>query len=129
VEEILLEIASKSNCLLHVDSIKMQTLSIMGFGDSGLFTAIAYASLVVNCNVLGETWPYFRPNFVSMQEIMAERGYAKAVGFVATGWMYETKKEGFEVRVKDPFEIPLVHYSEQSSYSELKDYVRFLRPK
>jgi DNA ligase 1 len=38
VEEILLEIASKSNCLLHVDSIKMQTLSILGFGDSGLFT-------------------------------------------------------------------------------------------
>jgi hypothetical protein len=67
-----------------------------------------YASLVVNCNVLGETWPYFRPNFVSMQEILAERGYAKAVGFVATGWMYETKKEGFEVRVKDPFEIHLV---------------------
>jgi DNA ligase 1 len=130
-EKILLEIASKCNCLLHVDSRKMQTLSILGFGDSGYFTEDLGVTdvCVVGWNVLGDTWPYFRPNFVSMQEIMAERGYAKAVGFVATGWMYETNKVGFAVRVKEPFEIHLVPYSEHSSYSELKDYVRFLRPK
>lgn len=130
-EKILLEIASKCNCSLHVDSRKMQILSILGFGDSGFFTEDLGATdvCVVGWNVLGETWPYFRPNFVNMQEIMAERGYTKAVGFVATGWMYETKKEGFAVRVKDPLEIHLVPYSEHSSYSELKEYVHFLRPK
>lgn len=130
-EKILLEIASKCNCLLHVDSRKMQILSILGFADSGFFTEDFGATdvCVVGWNVLGETWPYFRPNFGNMQEIIAERGYTKAVGFVATGWMYETKKEGFAVRVKDPLEIHLVPYSEHSSYSELKEYVGFVRPK
>ncbi|KAJ4821469.1 DNA ligase [Rhynchospora pubera] len=130
-EKILVEIARKCNCLLHVDSRKMQILSILGFSDSGFFTEDLEASdiCVVSWNVLGETWPYFRPNFVNMEEIMKERGYTKAVGFVATGWMFETKKEGYAVRVKDPLEIHLVPYSEHSSYSELKEYVRFLRPK
>lgn len=55
-----------------------------------------------------------------------ERGYAKAVGFVPTGWMYETKKEGFAVRVKDSLEIHLVPYSEHSRFWM---YVKFLHPK
>lgn len=130
-ERILLEISRRCRCLLHVDSRKMGVLSILGFGDSGVFTEDASASdvHVIGWNLLGDTWPYFRPNFVKMKEIMTERGYSKVVGFVATGWMYETKREGSATRVKDQMEIHLVPCSEHSSYEELREYVRFLRPK
>ena len=130
-ERILLEISRRLNCLLHVDSRKMEVLSVLGFGDANVFTEDASASNVhvIGWNILGETWPYFRPNFIKMKEIMLERGFSKAFGFVSTGWMYETKREGFAVRVKDELEIYLVPYSEHSSYEELREYVRFLRPK
>nr|CAB3477970.1 unnamed protein product [Digitaria exilis] len=131
-ERILLEVARRCGCSIHVDSRKMEILTVLGFGgENGVFTEDAAVTdvHVIGWNVLGETWPYFRPNFVKMKEIMVERGYMKAVGFVPTGWMYETKKEGFAVRVKDSLEIHLVPYSEHSSYDELRDYVKFLHPK
>jgi DNA ligase 1 len=131
-ERILLEIAQRCGCLIHVDGRKMDILTVLGFGgDKGVFTKDATVTdvHVVGWNVLGDTSPYFRPNFVKMKELMLEKGYDKAVGFVPTGWMYETKKEGFAVRVKDSLEIHLVPYSEHSSYDELRDYVKFLHPK
>lgn len=130
-EKILLEISRQCDCLLHVDSRKMGILSVLGFGDSGVFTEDISASNihVIGWNLLGETWPYFRPNFVKMKELMSEKGYSKAVGFVSTGWMHETKRDGFAVRVKESLEIHLVPYSEHSNYDELREYVRFLRPK
>ncbi|XP_020099451.1 DNA ligase 6 [Ananas comosus] len=130
-EKILLEISRQCDCLLHVDSRKMAILSVLGFGETGVFTEDASASHihVIGWNLLGETWPYFRPNFVKMKEIMIERGYSRVVGFVSTGWMYETKRDGFAVRVKDSLEIHLVPYSEHSNYDELREYVRYLRPK
>uniref|UniRef100_A0ACD5VPR6 Uncharacterized protein n=1 Tax=Avena sativa TaxID=4498 RepID=A0ACD5VPR6_AVESA len=131
-ERILLEVARRCGCMIHVDKRKMEILTELGFGgEKGVFTQDAAATdvHVIGWNILGETWPYFRPNFVKMKEIMMERGYTKAVGFVPTGWMYETKKEGFAVRVKDSLKIHLVPYSEHSSYDELRDYVKFLHPK
>ncbi|KAI8554493.1 hypothetical protein RHMOL_Rhmol05G0103900 [Rhododendron molle] len=60
---------------------------------------------------------------------MNERGYSKVIGFVPTGWTYEVKHKKFGVRTKDEFEIHLVPYSEHSNYGELREYVRFLKPK
>ncbi|TVU35488.1 hypothetical protein EJB05_17379 [Eragrostis curvula] len=131
-ERILLEVAHRCGCLIHVDRRKMDILTVLGFGgDERVFTEDAAATdvHVIGWNLLGETWPYFRPNFAKMKEIMLEKGYKKAVGFVPTGWMYETKKEGFAVRAKDSLEIHLVPYSEHSSYDELRDYIKFLHPK
>ncbi|CAM0882158.1 unnamed protein product [Alopecurus aequalis] len=130
-ERILLEVARRCGCMIHVDSRKMEILTVLGFGGDKVFTEDAAATdvHVTGWNIMGETWPYFRPNFVKMNEIMLERGYTKAVGFVPTGWMYETKKEGFAVRLKDSLKIHLVPYSEHSSYDELREYVKFLRPK
>ncbi|KAL0378027.1 UNVERIFIED_CONTAM: DNA ligase 6 [Sesamum radiatum] len=71
----------------------------------------------------------FMPNFVKMKEIMSERGYSKVVGFVPTGWTYEVKRNKFAVRSKDSFEIHLVPYSEHSNYDELREFVKFLKPK
>ncbi|KAK9118640.1 hypothetical protein Scep_016733 [Stephania cephalantha] len=130
-ERILIEVSDRCGCMVHVDSRKMKTLGVLGYGERGVFTEDACATdvSVVGWNVLGETWPYFRPNFGKMKEIMIERGYSKVVGFVPTGWMYEAKRDGFAVRTKDSLEIHLVPYSEHSSYDDLREYIKFLRPK
>ena len=52
----------------------------------------------------------------------------QVVGFVPTGWMAEMKKAAFPVRRKGACAVHLVPYSEHSSYEELRDYVRFLKP-
>ncbi|KAL7190750.1 hypothetical protein ACSBR2_022933 [Camellia fascicularis] len=130
-EKILLEISRRCNRKIHVDGRKMAILCVLGFGKDEVFTEEESKSdvHVVGWNVLGETWPYFRPNFVKMKEIMDEKGYSKVVGFVPTGWTYEVKRNKFAVRTKDAFEIHLVPYSEHSNYDELREYVRFLKPK
>ncbi|CAK8542670.1 unnamed protein product [Lathyrus sativus] len=130
-EKILLELARKFGKKVHVDARKMEVLRALGYGESGEFTEDVLETNihVVGWNVLGETWPYFRPNFVRMKEIMIERGYSKVVGFVPTGWTYEVKRDKFAVRSKDSCQIHLVPYSEHSNYDELREYVRFLKPK
>lgn len=130
-ERILLEISRRCGCKIYVDSRKMEILRALGYEDEGVFTEDESASdvHVVGWNVLGETWPYFRPNFVKIKEIMVEKEYKKVVGFVPTGWTYEVKKNKFAVRTKDCFEIHLVPYSEHSNYNELREYVKFLKPK
>lgn len=130
-EKILIEIARRCKRKICVDGRKMEILRVLGYGDDGAFTEDESESdvHVVGWNVLGETWPYFRPNFVRMKEIMVEKGYEKVVGFVPTGWTYEVKRNKFAVRSKDTFEIHLVPYSEHSNYNELREYVKFLKPK
>ncbi|XP_047153019.1 DNA ligase 6 isoform X1 [Vigna umbellata] len=132
-EKILLELARRFKRKIHVDARKMEVLRVLGYGESGEFTENGLESNihVVGWNVLGETWPYFRPNFVKMKEVMAERGgsYSRVVGFVPTGWTYEVKRSRFAVKCKDSFQIHLVPYSEHSNYDELREYVKFLKPK
>ena len=55
-------------------------------------------------------------------------GSTQVVGFVPTGWMYEMKRSTFPTRSKGPCTVHLVPYSEHSSYEELREYVRFLKP-
>ncbi|KAK7394186.1 hypothetical protein VNO78_14707 [Psophocarpus tetragonolobus] len=132
-EKILLELARRFKRKIHVDARKMEVLQVLGFGDTGPFTQDLLETNihVVGWNVLGDTWPYFRPNFVRMKELMAERGgsFSKVVGFVPTGWTYEVKRSRFPVKSKDSFQIHLVPYSEHSNYDELTQYVKFLKPK
>ena len=70
-ERILLEISRRCNRKIYVDGRKMDILRILGFGEDGVFTEEESESdvHVVGWNVLGETWPYFRPNFVMMKEM------------------------------------------------------------
>ncbi|KAI9085587.1 hypothetical protein K1719_032430 [Acacia pycnantha] len=130
-EKILLELARRFKRKVHVDARKMEVLRVLGYGEGGEFTDDSSQTNihVVGWNVLGETWPYFRPNFVRMKEIMTERGYSEVVGFVPTGWTYEVKRNKFTVKSKDSFQIHLVPYSEHSNYDELREYVKFLKPK
>ena len=52
----------------------------------------------------------------------------QVIGFCPTGWMYEMKRSKIPVKTKGPNSIHLVPYSEHSSYNELREYVRFLKP-
>ncbi|UPR00090.1 DNA ligase [Chloropicon primus] len=83
---------------------------------------------LVKWNALGETWPYFRPNFVQMEEYRQMYGVEETMGFVPTGWTYEGKGTNFSSREKGPDRVFLVPYSEHSSFSELVDYVKFIKP-
>lgn len=47
---------------------------------------------------------------------------------MCTGWTYENKRSMFPVKRKGRLAIHLVPYSEHSSFTELQEYVRFLRP-
>ncbi|MCD9642954.1 hypothetical protein HAX54_030022 [Datura stramonium] len=130
-EKILVEVSRRCQRKIHVDDRKISVLEVLGHGEDGVFTTVESETdvHVVGWNVLGETWPYFRPNFEKMDKIMNEKGYSKVVGFVPTGWTYEVKRNKFSVRKKDSFEIHLVPYSEHSNYDELRQYVKFLKPK
>ncbi|KAL3378170.1 hypothetical protein AABB24_004205 [Solanum stoloniferum] len=130
-EKILMEVSRRCQRKIHVDGRKMSVLGVLSHGEDGVFTTVESETdvHVVGWNVLGETWPYFRPNFEKMDKIMNEKGYSKVVGFVPTGWTYEVKRNKFSVRKKDSFEIHLVPYSEHSNYDELREYVKFLKPK
>ncbi|KAL4582488.1 hypothetical protein LXL04_007038 [Taraxacum kok-saghyz] len=130
-EKILLEIARRCKRKIHVDDKKLGILNTLGFEKDDDFTTNESETdvHVIGWNILGETWPYFRPNFEKMDEIKNAKGYSKVVGFVPTGWTYELKRNKFAVRTKESFEIHLVPYSEHSNYSELREYVKFLRPK
>ncbi|XVE72141.1 hypothetical protein DITRI_Ditri11bG0015000 [Diplodiscus trichospermus] len=79
----------------------MEILRVLRYGDDGASTKDESESdvHVVGWNVLGETWPYFRPNFARMKDIMVEKRYEKVGGFVPTGWTYEVKRNKFAVRL------------------------------
>ncbi|KAI4389328.1 hypothetical protein MLD38_001564 [Melastoma candidum] len=130
-ERILLEVSRRCGRKVCVDARKMAVLRALGYEEGDAFTEDKSRTdvHVIGWNVLGETWPYFRPNFVKLREIQEEKGYEKVVGFVPTGWTYEVKRKKFSVRTKDSLEIHLVPYSEHSNYDELREFVKFLRPK
>ena len=51
------------------------------------------------------------------------------MGFCPTGWLHGMQKASFPIRQKGCSSIHLVPYSEHSNYDELREYVKFLRPK
>lgn len=52
----------------------------------------------------------------------------QVTAFCPTGWMYEMKRSAVPQRSKGAATIHLVPYSEHSSFEELQQYVRWLRP-
>lgn len=130
-EKILTAVARRCKCLIYVNERKLSILKCLKLEDMGIFTTDPRATNVhvVEWSFLGETWPYFRPNFGNMEKILAESGFRRVVGFVPTGWAYELRKKTFSARRKGSCEIHLVPYSEHSNYDELREYVGYLRPK
>jgi hypothetical protein len=84
----------------------------------------------------GEMWPYFRPNFAACAEYAQKlnKSYSRVVAFIPTGWADASnwnKKKAISTATCKGFhiEIRLISYSEHSAFSELQDFVQFLRPR
>ncbi|KAK9865080.1 hypothetical protein WJX84_011403 [Apatococcus fuscideae] len=132
-ERILAEVHRRCGFKVFVSERKlgvMQCLELPGLDIDDLFCRDPTSSPlhVVTWGYLGDTWPFFKPNFVNMEQARVEAGVDEVIGFVPTGWMYEMKRKAFPVRHKGKCWIHLVPYSEHSSYNELRDYVRWLKP-
>ncbi|KAA6428449.1 MAG: DNA ligase [Trebouxia sp. A1-2] len=132
-ERLLVAIHKLTGCKIGVTQQKMDTmkcLELPGVDLDEVFTTDLSSTPVhvAKWGFLGESWPFFRPNFVNMEQYKTDMNVDEVVGFVPTGWMYEMKRKAFPVREKGSCFIHLVPYSEHSSYSELREYVRFLKP-
>ncbi|DBB01067.1 hypothetical protein WJX77_004280 [Trebouxia sp. C0004] len=132
-ERLLVAIHKLTGCKIGVTQQKMDTmkcLELPGVDLDEVFTTDLTSTPVhvAKWGFLGESWPFFRPNFVNMEQYKTDMSVDEVVGFVPTGWMYEMKRKAFPVREKGSCFIHLVPYSEHSSYSELREYVRFLKP-
>ncbi|KAK3285179.1 hypothetical protein CYMTET_7194 [Cymbomonas tetramitiformis] len=129
-ERILSSVAKKCGCKIYVPERKLEVLRRLELEDFGIFTSDPTSSCVHvhGMDFLGDTFPYFRPNFGNIEKYRLEHGVDQVVGFVPTGWMYEMRKHTFSVREKDKCSVHLVPYSEHSNYEELREYVRWLRP-
>ncbi|GIL67665.1 hypothetical protein Vafri_21002, partial [Volvox africanus] len=132
-ERILLAIRQRCGVRVYVPESKIAVLHLLGLPDKQLsdtFTTDPRVTPVhvVSWGTLGETWPFFRPNFVNMQRIAEEMGAPAVVGFCPSGWLYEKKRDAFPVRIGGSLSVHLVPYSDHSSYTELREYVRWLRP-
>ena len=76
---------------------------------------------------VGETWPYFQPNWSIVEELRARHGVEEVIAFVCTGWAYDSKAE-FSTRSRAGLgTIHLVPYSEHSSFTELLEYVAYIK--
>ena len=100
-----------------------------------IFSVSLHVVHVADRGFLGDTFPFFRPNFVAMERLRKAMGAEKIIGILPTGWAFQTTQdnteglEGVTKRSKGASEIYLVPYSEHSSYSELRHYVEMINPK
>ena len=129
-ERVLEEVARRSGQKVFVDERRHKLLRISG-RDMELYTRDRAGSsvLAVKWGTLGDTWPYFRPNFAAPADLALELGFKSVVGYVPTGWVSASQQRTFAKQHGDVHvEIRLVPYSEHSSFSELQEFVRWIRP-
>ena len=127
-ERILEQIHRRFGLKIYIEERKAGVVENLGV-DMTMFTTDAKETPihVVKWNFLGESWPYFRPNFVDPAAYAERFGVSKVIGFVPTGWVFS--KDGLMKTLhKNNVTIHLVPYSEHSSYAELMEFVAMLRP-
>ena len=129
-ERVMEEVAQRAGQKVIVDERRHELLRIAG-RDMDFYTRDGSASSVraVKWGTLGETWPYFRPNFAAPAELARELGFKRVVGYVPTGWVSASQQRTFVKHHADVnVEIRLVPYSEHSSFTELQEFVGWVRP-
>eukprot|EP01112_Ceratiomyxa_fruticulosa_P008721 TRINITY_DN225_c0_g1_i4.p1 TRINITY_DN225_c0_g1~~TRINITY_DN225_c0_g1_i4.p1 ORF type:complete len:636 (-),score=135.64 TRINITY_DN225_c0_g1_i4:153-2060(-) len=119
-ERIYLEISKRCHVKIYVVPDKHAILSCLDM-DMNVFTTTPNET---NVHVV----PMGFINFKSMRGIGAQNSqYKKVVGFLPTGWS-QSPKTPITKKYWDNMTIYNVAYSEHSSYDELKDCVKWLRP-
>lgn len=131
-EKILEEIYKTTGSKIYVNQRKSGVLECLGLDVQKQFTTDPTETPyhVVSWNFLGETWPYFRPNYVKAKEYMEEYCVNNIVGFVPTGWVAPKHSQVGNNKVvsKEGIKIHLVPYSEHSSFDELISFVKLIKP-
>lgn len=99
---------------------------------------------VIPMGLAGELWPFFQPNYSACRdyaEALEHKRYSKVVAFLPTGWAngsnwnkknaVVTKSMSYKTNQNErvEVEIRLVSYSEHSAFTELVDFVTFLKPR
>ncbi|KAI2507813.1 hypothetical protein MHU86_6593 [Fragilaria crotonensis] len=99
---------------------------------------------VIPMGLAGELWPFFQPNYSACRdyaEALEHKRYSKVVAFLPTGWAngsnwnkknaIVTKSMSYKTNQNErvEVEIRLVSYSEHSAFTELVDFVTFLKPR
>mmetsp|Transcript_10741 Transcript_10741/g.40352 ORF Transcript_10741/g.40352 Transcript_10741/m.40352 type:complete len:1482 (-) Transcript_10741:96-4541(-) len=88
---------------------------------------------VLRWGAMGENWPFFRPDWQFISDYLLKHRGDTAVGFIPTGWMGTGSEKTTKFRTMDnatkTVRLHLVPYSEHSTYLELCDFVKFVKPK
>lgn len=130
-EKVLEEIYRRTGQRIYLTEKKMRVAEHLGLDDVSMFTTDPEETPihVVKWSFLGETWPYFRPNYVDPAKY-SDGLYTHVHGFVPTGFVYHKAEDTIaRTMSKNNVTIHLVPYSEHSSYDELIDFVSWMRPK
>ncbi|KAH7616567.1 putative DNA ligase 6 [Nannochloris sp. 'desiccata'] len=129
-ERILQAVSKKCSLRVHISDRKSGIMSCLPGLPEDMFTSNPHETPVhvVPWGFLGETWPFFRPNWKVPSEYAQAKGAESYVGFVPTGWVHGMAKTPFPVVTKGIHTVYLVPYSEHSSFDELIKFVEYLRP-
>ena len=114
-ERIFLAVHRATGKKLYAPPDKVAHLSLCGIDElTGALTEDPSATNLhlAKWGAVGETWPYFQPNWSKMEELRARHGVEEVIAFVPTGWAYDGKAE-FSTRSRAGLgTIHLVPYSE-----------------
>eukprot|EP00611_Tribonema_gayanum_P020406 TRINITY_DN371_c0_g2_i3.p1 TRINITY_DN371_c0_g2~~TRINITY_DN371_c0_g2_i3.p1 ORF type:complete len:299 (-),score=61.41 TRINITY_DN371_c0_g2_i3:538-1434(-) len=80
----------------------------------------------------GEIWPFFRPSFGNMTQYLEDNNldYNSVLGIIPTGWADSSNWNKRHAREeKGNAAVQLIPYSEHSNYTELVEFVTFLKPR
>ena len=152
-ERLITAVSQALNMPAYVDSRKFNIIkqlgppyskSVGGEVNSSLFTDDMNSTRIHVCKMGfgGEMWPYFIPDFDSPQKYInklekngfnlhrSNGGAKKALVVIPTGWATATNYNSKNaVSVKENVSIHLIPYSEHSNFEELKEFVKFLKPR
>jgi DNA ligase-1 len=143
-EKVLWECSQRANQPIFVSAKKHKMIQCcQGQIDMCTMDATTTNIHVIPMGLAGELWPYFQPNFPACRdyaEALEHKRYSKVIAFLPTGWANGSNwnKKNAVVTKSMPYkntfhrieiEIRLVSYSEHSAFTELIDFVTFLKPR
>ncbi|KAG5183721.1 DNA repair metallo-beta-lactamase-domain-containing protein [Tribonema minus] len=135
-EKILLAVAKATGLKVYCDERKLRIVECLGLSeeDRGCFTSDMHATPLHTCRMgfCGEIWPFFRPSFGNMTQYLEDNNldYNSVLGIIPTGWADSSNWNKRHAREeKGNAAVQLIPYSEHSNYTELVEFVTFLKPR